>query len=162
MAFQASTYPRELSQLQDAGVRVSRQRLQILAYLNQLNGRHLTVEHIFRELSQNPDLKLSVATVYNTINLFVEKGLLRSVEYPGETALYDRRLDPHAHFFCRNCGRIHDLPAPDFTENAWAGYRVEEAQILLTGLCSNCVKQQANGQKMEAAPEGAFVNALMA
>lgn len=149
MGFQAVKFPKELEQLQEAGVRVSKQRLQILSYLNRLDGRHLTVEHMFREMSQEKDFKLSVATVYNTINLFCEKGLIRSVEYPGETARYDRRMDAHAHFFCRNCGTIHDLPAPGFERNEWEGFVVEEAQVLLSGLCADCSKRIQQGSQIQ-------------
>lgn len=52
---------------------------------------------------------LSRATVYNTLNLFVEKGLLRQLVLAEGRTVFDPRLEPHHHFIDDETGRIDDL-----------------------------------------------------
>ena len=53
---------------------------------------------------------LSRATVYNTLNLLVAKGLLRQVTLSGGRVVFDPKMDRHHHFVDETTGRIHDVP----------------------------------------------------
>lgn len=131
-------YELETKELTQAGIRASRQRLVILHYLNSLMDCHPTVDEIYCALREK-NADLSVATVYNTVNLFRQKGLLCSLEYPGETMRYDRRLDDHAHFLCRECGTLYNLPMPEGDIGVRPdGYIVEESHVLMRGICPEC------------------------
>ena len=51
----------------------------------------------------------STPTVYATLELLVELGLVRKLCFDAGTALYDARTEPHQHVVCRHCGRVEDL-----------------------------------------------------
>ncbi len=121
--------------------RVTPQRV-ILHRVLQGIGRHATAEDVMREArDQLPSL--SLPTVYAALDLFDELGVARRVDAGPGPALYDPRTDDHGHFACRRCGRVVDVDAsvdmaPATDTAATEGHRVEAAQVLLVGLCSQC------------------------
>jgi Fe2+ or Zn2+ uptake regulation protein len=79
---------------------------------------------------------LSRATVYNTLNLFAEKGLLRSQPLREGVAVFDPRIAPHHHFIDDDTGRVFDIPwdAVKVTgEKSLQGIEVREYQVVLRG-----------------------------
>jgi Fur family ferric uptake transcriptional regulator len=85
---------------------------------------------------------LGMATVYRTLRAFVEEGLIRTVELPGEASRYEKAdLGHHHHFQCRRCARVFDIEGCDSRvhELAPPDFRVEDHRILLVGLCPDCV-----------------------
>ena len=87
---------------------------------------------------------LGVATVYRTLKRFLEEGILRPVELPGIPSHYELAgLAHHHHFRCRTCDRVFDVEGcPDrVAELVPAGFRLEEHEVVLYGLCSTCVAE---------------------
>ena len=79
---------------------------------------------------------LSRATVYNTLNLFVEKGLIRTQVLKEGTVVFDPRIDAHHHFVDVNTGKIYDVPWDALKvsgEKALHGFEVREYQVILRG-----------------------------
>ena len=79
---------------------------------------------------------LSRATVYNTLNLFVEKGLIRTQVLKEGTVVFDPRIDAHHHFIDVNTGKIYDVPWDALKvsgEKALHGFEVREYQVILRG-----------------------------
>jgi len=79
---------------------------------------------------------ISRATVYNTLNLLVERGLLRSQILRGGKVVFEPRLEPHHHLIDEETGRIHDIPwhALRVTgHRALAGFEVREHQVVMRG-----------------------------
>src|ERR671931_31105 len=93
--------------LRAGGHRVTSQRLVLYRVLSDL-GRHAHAEEIARASSERLP-GLSLPTVYATLELFEDLGLVRRVDAGGPAALFDPRTDPHAHFACRKCGAVSDL-----------------------------------------------------
>jgi Fur family iron response transcriptional regulator len=84
--------------LRDAGLRPTRQRL-MLGQLLFLNGhRHVTAEALYEEAIA-ADIRLSLATVYNTLNQFTEAGLLRRIAADGTKSFFDTDTSIHPHFY---------------------------------------------------------------
>ena len=80
--------------------------------------------------------KISRATVYNTLNLLVEKGLLRTQILKGGTVVFDPLLEPHHHFVDDRTGRVYDVPwgAVEVTGNdLLEGFDVREYQVVMRG-----------------------------
>lgn len=88
-------------------IRPSVQRTAIMEYL--MNHKtHPTVEEIY--LALNPSIPtLSKTTVYNTLNLFSEKGAVQVLTIDDKNARYDADVSKHGHFYCRTCGKVHDV-----------------------------------------------------
>ncbi len=131
--------------LRDHGHRVTSQRVILHRVLTEL-GRHATAEEIAREAEDRLP-GMSLPTVYATLELFEELGLLRRVNAGGPT-LFDPNPDGHAHFACRQCGAVLDVPAPVDAAKATAhahrsGLRVEGVEVVLRGLCGRCSSDAA-------------------
>jgi len=84
--------------LRDAGLRPTRQRVDLRQLLF-LNGhRHVTAEVLFEE-AVAANMRLSLATVYNTLNQFTEAGLLRRIAADGLKSFFDTDTSVHPHFY---------------------------------------------------------------
>ena len=94
--------------LRDAGIQPTRQRLAIAQALLKAPV-HLAADDIL--IAARAYLpSLSRATIYNTLPLFVEKGLLRALRLDPERTVYDSRTDAHSHIFHEDTGMVEDLP----------------------------------------------------
>lgn len=92
-----------------AGIRSTRQRRALLGLIRQGGPRHLSAEQLYREAAQG-GLRLSLATVYNALNLFALAGLLRRVDV-GERTWFCSNRDDHHHMFDEAASELTDLPA---------------------------------------------------
>ncbi len=84
------------------------------------------------------------ATVYRTINRLLEEGWLRPVLQPGGVTCYELAgLDHHHHFRCRRCTQVFDIPGcllGDPRKRMPQGFKVEDHEVWLFGLCQACAK----------------------
>src|SRR3569623_3827781 len=104
-----ATDERLATALRAGGHRVTSQRLVLHRVLAEL-GRHASAEEIARASAERLP-GLSLPTVYATLELFEDLGLVRRVDAGGPAALFDPRLEPHARFSCRRCGSVGDIAA---------------------------------------------------
>jgi Fe2+ or Zn2+ uptake regulation protein len=139
----ASTANDELLEtaLRAGGHRMTSQRLVLHRVLGEL-GRHASAEEIARASAERLP-GLSLPTVYATLELFEDLGLVHRVDAGGPAALFDPRVEPHAHFACRRCGAVADLDvALDATavEDAARATGAEPAQVdvVVRGVCAAC------------------------
>jgi len=99
------------ARLRAAGLRPTRQRIGLAGLLFAGPCRHVTAEEVFVEAT-DAGVKVSLATVYNTLRQFVEAGLLREVLAEPGRAYFDTDVSDHHHFFHADEGRLEDVP-PD-------------------------------------------------
>ncbi len=119
--------------LRARGQRVTLPRLMVHRYVASA-PQHVTAEHVHTELPS-----LSFGTIYSTLELLEELGLVRRVTTLEGAAVYDSQTDPHGHAVCRRCGKLFDLEPGSVSMPATpAGFRVEQAEVQLVGLCSAC------------------------
>jgi Fur family iron response transcriptional regulator len=97
--------------LERHGVRPTSQRLRI-AEIMLAGPRHLTAEQILDTLRLSPG-RVSKATVYNTLKLFVEQGLVRQIHADPERCVYDSMMGPHHHFQNLDTGEMLDIRPED-------------------------------------------------
>lgn len=103
-------YSHVIALLQEAGLRPTRQRMALARLLFENGDRHVTAEEIHAEAT-DAGVKVSVATVYNTLHQLTRAGLLREVVVdPGRT-WFDTNTNAHHHFFYEDSGAIHDIAA---------------------------------------------------
>ena len=98
-------------QLTRAGVRPTAQRMRIASLLL---GRpqHLSAEQVLAGL-RSLGLRVSKATIYNTLNLFAASGLIRQLSVGGDRCWYDSNTDAHYHFHDLDTGALMDVPVRD-------------------------------------------------
>lgn len=95
--------------LRGAGLRPTRQRMELASLLFKGPDRHVTAESLHEEALAR-DLKISLATVYNTLHQFTHAGLLRQVIVDAARGYFDTNTGDHQHFFLEEEGRLIDIP----------------------------------------------------
>jgi Fur family iron response transcriptional regulator len=98
--------------LRGAGLRPTRQRVALAELLFAGGDRHVTAE-LLHEEAQTSKVRVSLATVYNTLHQFTEVGLLREVAVEGAKTYFDTNTSNHYHFFCENTGGLMDIETRD-------------------------------------------------
>lgn len=125
-----------------ANIRPSHARIKILEYLMTTKS-HPTVMDIYDHLT--PTLStLSKMTVYNTLNTFVEQGLIRELTIDGYETRYDADLHGVCHLLCERCGSVVDVEVDESVfENLiqTTGFMINNAQVNLKGTCLSCTKK---------------------
>lgn len=125
--------------LREHAIRPSYQRIQIYQYLKK-HKTHPTVDTIYKDL--HPVIPtFSKTTVYNTMKLFIEKGLVSAITIEEGETRYDADTTVHGHFKCKSCDKVfdlffqddreHHLPVPD-------NFLLEDIHYYGWGHCSSC------------------------
>lgn len=94
-------------------MRPTRQRVALAALLvGDGNDRHVTAESLF-EASRDHGDAVSLATVYNTLRVFRDAGLIREIMVDGAKSYFDTRTDDHPHFYWEDTAHLTDAPAEE-------------------------------------------------
>ncbi len=128
--------------LKDHGINPSSQRVRIYDYLA-TSEDHPTVDDIYAHLQREGHL-FSRATVYNTVKLFLKKGLIRTVRVEEKEMRFDAAPGFHAHFKCGNCGAILDIETERPRLKGHPDYEVHETSLVFEGLCPDCLEKEAD------------------
>lgn len=123
-----------LQALTEHGIQPSAQRVAVADYVL-FTEDHPSADRVWAEVKRSFPL-LSRATVYNTLNLFTEKGLLRELVLAEGKVVFDPKLAPHHHFLDEDTGEIIDVPwaALDVRRvHSLTGFDVREYQVVMRG-----------------------------
>ena len=104
------SYSGLIARLKAGGLRPTRQRLALARLLFEGEDRHLTAEQLHGE-ALDADVRVSVATVYNTLHMFTKVGLLREVVVEPGRSYFDTNVDDHHHFYFESTGDLQDIPS---------------------------------------------------
>ena len=138
------------------GVRLTRQR-QILLDLIDKTGQHLDAERLY-QLAKERDPKLNRVTVYRTLKLLKEGGLVDELDLmhqAGEQHYYEtRRKQEHAHVICLSCGKVEEFFGEPLQKlrrriESHFGFQVILARTEVGGYCAHC--QSLRAREMEEA-----------
>jgi len=97
-----------LARLRAADLRPTRQRLALCKLLFDGGDRHLTAESLHSE-ALSADVRVSLATIYNTLHQFTEAGLLREVVVESGKTYFDTNTSDHHHFYLEDKGELMDI-----------------------------------------------------
>jgi Fe2+ or Zn2+ uptake regulation protein len=130
--------------LRERGLRATSQRV-VMHRLLRDHARHVSAEELLSEASERLP-GVSLPTVYATLELFEELGIVRRVNGGGGTLLWDTRADAHHHMICSRCGRIEDMEVPLDLERARrsaarSGFAADRAEVVVSGLCADCARK---------------------
>ena len=125
----------------EAGLKLTHQRLEVFRELA-ASEEHPDAERIFRAVQQRVPT-VSLDTVYRTLWMLHDLGLVRTLGPKGEALRFDANLDRHHHFCCVRCGLVRDfesaeldaLRVPAAVERLG---RVVDAHVEVRGLCATC------------------------
>jgi Fur family iron response transcriptional regulator len=120
------------------GIQPSAQRLAVAAYVLDTD-EHPSAEEVLRRAKAHLPM-ISRATVYNTLNLFSDKGLVRELVLAEGCIVFDCNLEHHHHFIDDATGTIHDVPWDALRVSKverLAGYEVKEYMVVMRGTRSH-------------------------
>ena len=134
--------------LRQRGMRVTPQRVVVHRALRELD-RHVTADELLDAVGERLP-NVSLPTIYATLELFEELGMVRRVQRAG-TTLFDPRSDPHHHLVCTVCGSVEDFEseldtAPLQRGAADLGFEHQRVEALVHGRCRNCAGAVVGGR----------------
>jgi Fe2+ or Zn2+ uptake regulation protein len=130
-----------IKNLKEKGVKVTPQRIAIIDFLEK-NKVHPTAEEVYENVSKTFPT-ISLATIYNTLEKLEEMGEVKKLKISDENKVnYEAILDPHHHFYCKECKRIFDVDIKcSFSVlKEVDGNKIEEIHGYFKGICKNCLK----------------------
>ncbi len=119
-------------------IKPSYQRIKIFQYLVE-NKNHPTVDMIYKALcTEIPTL--SKTTVYNTLNLFIEKKIVNVIVIEENETRYDSVMAVHGHFKCEKCGKIYDIGINQniLEDDKLKNCEIKEQHYYFKGICQDC------------------------
>ncbi|MCH4250364.1 MAG: transcriptional repressor [Microbacteriaceae bacterium] len=132
--------------LHTRGLRATPQR-QLIYRIVTARRQHLSAVQV-QALLEKTMPGISLPTVYATLDLFVDLGVLRKISLPSGPAIYDSGIGtPHAHLVCHDCGNIFDLDIPpvsaaEIEAAEGEGFSVDSGDLVLHGLCRDCARRE--------------------
>ncbi len=142
--------------LREKGVRLTRQRELLLGLIDK-SGEHLDAERLF-QLAKAQDPKLNRVTVYRTLKLLKQGGLVDELDlmhYGGDQHYYETRMkQEHAHVICLRCGKVEEFFGEPLQRlrrqiESHFGFHILLARTEVGGYCSHC--QSLRAREMEQA-----------
>ncbi|MGI6307821.1 MAG: Fur family transcriptional regulator [Dethiobacteria bacterium] len=138
--------------LRSKKIKVTPQRMAVYAVLKQTK-EHPNVEMIYKKLK--PDYPaISLATVYKTVDILKKIGLIQELNIGDGSLRFDSNTNPHAHVYCKNCGKVTDVENVSFEQlqdqllmkNVMeeTGFDVSSIQLYFYGLCFHCQNKSKN------------------
>ena len=103
-----------IEKLRNSGLRPTKQRLQICEILfNTEKTFHFTINELDQKIKDKIHNKISLATIYNTINAFEKKGYLKQIPINSNQTYFDTNTNDHHHFYNLRDGKLIDLENSD-------------------------------------------------
>lgn len=125
-------------------IKPSVQRMAIMDYLLS-HKTHPSIDEIYLALCKDIPT-LSKTTVYNTLKLFVEHGAALMLTIDEKNACFDGDISLHAHFLCKKCGKIFDMPYSGEVKQVervdMYGFQVDEVHQYYKGVCPACAEEK--------------------
>ncbi len=142
--------------------RMTAQRELILKVFLDSDDDHLSAEEVYRKILDRR-LRISKATVYRTVDLLAEVGLLRKIAFKDGVVRYevvDKGKHQHHHLICNNCGKVVEFPYDLLDEleklaEEKTGFEIDDHQVKFYGLCPECRKKKAKKQNNESETDSA-------
>ena len=127
-------FTQALDRLRDAGLRPTRQRLALAKLLFEGLDRHVTAEMLHGEALRSR-MRVSLATVYNTLHQFTKVGLLREIVIDSGRSYFDTNVADHYHFYNDASKELYDISKDDLDismiPTAPGGMKVEKVDVIV-------------------------------
>ena len=123
-----------LKKLRDVKLRPTKQRILLANLILDGKNKHFTAETIQKEVSTKGH-NISLATIYNCLNKFVNVGLLKQIDQQGEVTIFDTNVSHHHHFLNQNTGELTDIETDEITFSKFPeiprGFQNDGVEVLI-------------------------------
>ena len=125
-----------IEKLRSSGLRPTRQRLKICEVLfNREKTFHFTINNLAKNIADQHNEKISLATVYNTIHAFKDKGYLKEISINTDKSYFDTNTTNHHHFFDQDTQQLIDCDQenlePINIKNNITGKKINSVEVLI-------------------------------
>ena len=125
-----------IEKLRSSGLRPTKQRLEICKLLfNRKETFHFTINDLSKILKKVTDIKISLATIYNTVHSFKKKGYLKEISINSEKSYFDTNTSNHHHFLDITTNELIDLNEEDVDniniKKNLAGKKIKSVELLV-------------------------------
>ena len=125
-----------IDKLRKSGLRPTRQRLKICEVLfDRENTFHFTINDLTRIISEKLNEKISLATVYNTVHAFKNKGYLKEISINSDKSYFDTNTTVHHHFFDEDTNELIDCDESDLEQvkikKNITGKKINSVEVLI-------------------------------
>ena len=111
-------YKFHIERLRSSGLRPTRQRVAICKVLfDRKETFHFTIEKLKKIVEKGSKKKISVATLYNTVHAFKEKGYLKEIFLKGNKTFFDTNTKHHHHFYNEEMSQLVDIENKNISLN---------------------------------------------
>ena len=138
-----------IDKLRSSGLRPTKQRLKICEVLfNRDKTFHFTINDLAKNISEQLNEKISLATVYNTVHAFKNKGYLKEISINSDKSYFDTNITNHHHFFDEDTNELIDCDE-DVIENLKikkniTGKKINSIEVLVKVASDNQNQNQSN------------------
>jgi Fe2+ or Zn2+ uptake regulation protein len=131
----------DISQTPKREYRQTAQRAMILETVMEADG-HLTAGEIFERVRRR-DPRIGYGTVYRSLHLLAEHGLIQELTFADQASRYDSRCERHDHVHCSQCGVLLDVDVPEalmarHVAEERSGFAISHHHTVFVGLCPAC------------------------
>ncbi len=106
-----------IDKLRKSGLRPTKQRIKICEVLFDTDKTfHFTIKELVKIIENQANIKVSLATVYNTVHAFIKKGYLKEIPLNSSINYYDTNVTHHHHFFDEEDNKLIDIDQDDVDE----------------------------------------------
>tara|TARA_Y100000389_G_C17043371_1_gene309205 strand:- start:72 stop:500 length:429 start_codon:yes stop_codon:yes gene_type:complete len=125
-----------IDKLRVSGLRPTKQRLKICEVLfNREKTLHFTIDDLAKSISEKLNEKISLATVYNTVHAFKEKGYLKEISINSNKSYFDTNITKHHHFFDEDTNELIDCGENDIdfinVKKSVPGKKINSVEVLI-------------------------------
>ena len=125
-----------IDKLRASGLRPTKQRLKICkALFNREKTFHFTIKDLAENLSAQLNEKISLATVYNTVHAFKDKGYLKEISINSDKSYFDTNINDHHHFFDEDTNQLIDCNNDDIEnikiKKNITGKKIKSVEVLI-------------------------------
>ena len=125
-----------IEKLRSSGLRPTKQRIEICKLLfDRKSTFHFTINDLSNSLSKITSEKISLATIYNTIHSFKEKGYLKEISINSDKTYFDTNISNHHHFFDESSKELIDLNDEDLgkvkIKKKLRGKKIKSIEVLV-------------------------------
>jgi len=125
-----------VSKLRNSGLRPTKQRLKICEVLfNRDKTFHFTINDLAKNISENFNEKISLATIYNTVHAFKDKGYLKEITISSDKSYFDTNVTDHHHFYDISEKKLIDLDEVDVgpinIQKSIPGKKIKSVEVLV-------------------------------
>lgn len=122
------------NRLQSAGLRATPKRIAIGGLLFDERDRHVTADDV-AVMARKNGVRVSLATVYNTLNQFVSAGLMKRITLDTDRTYFDTNVTDHHHLFFEDNGVLHDIPGDSIRVEGLpeipAGSKISSVEVIV-------------------------------